>query len=106
MISVIVPAFNEEVWLPATLESIRAAADYLRARSEVGVEVIVVDNNSTDGTAAVARDTWARPWFTSLYRALAKRATPERARPRATCWSSSMRTFSFRARSSRPFTPP
>ena len=56
MISVIVPAFNEEAWLPATLESIRAAADHLRARSGVGVEVIVVDNNSTDGTAAVARD--------------------------------------------------
>ncbi len=56
MISVIVPAFNEEAWLPATLQSIRAAADHLRARSGVGVEVIVVDNNSTDGTAAVARD--------------------------------------------------
>ena len=56
MISVIVPAFNEEAWLPATLQTIRAAADHLRARSGVGVEVIVVDNNSTDGTAAVARD--------------------------------------------------
>ena len=56
MISVIVPAFNEEAWLPATLQTIRAAADHLRARSGVGVEVIVADNNSTDGTAAVARD--------------------------------------------------
>ena len=56
MISVIVPAFNEEAWLPATLGSIRAAADHLRARSGVGARVIVVDNNSTDGTAAVARD--------------------------------------------------
>ncbi len=56
MISVIVPAFNEEAWLPATLESIRAAAGHLRTRSGVGVEVIVVDNNSTDGTASVTRD--------------------------------------------------
>ena len=56
MISVIVPAHNEEAWLPATLGSIRAAADYLRARSRVDVETIVVDNGSTDDTAAVARD--------------------------------------------------
>ena len=56
MISVIVPAHNEEAWLPATLDSIRAAADHVRARSGVGIETIVVDNGSTDGTAAVARD--------------------------------------------------
>lgn len=30
MISVIVPAFNEEAWLAATLDSIRASADHLR----------------------------------------------------------------------------
>ena len=56
MISVIVPAHDEEAWLPATLDSIRAAADHVRARSGVGVEIIVVDNDSTDETAAVARD--------------------------------------------------
>ena len=56
MISVIVPAHNEEAWLPATLDSIRAAADHVRARSGVCVETIVVDNGSTDGTAAAARD--------------------------------------------------
>ena len=56
MISVIVPAHNEEAWLPSTLGSIRAAAEHLRARSGVGVEIIVVDNDSTDETAAVARD--------------------------------------------------
>ena len=55
MISVIVPAHDEEAWLPATLDSIRAAADHVRARSGVGVEIIVVDNDSTDETAAVAR---------------------------------------------------
>lgn len=56
MISVIVPAHNEEAWLPATLDSIRAAADHVRAQCGAGVETIVVDNNSTDQTAAVARD--------------------------------------------------
>ena len=59
MISVIVPAYNENAWLPATLDSIRAAADHVRARSGVHVETIVVDNNSTDDTASIARDSGA-----------------------------------------------
>ena len=54
--TVIIPAFNEEAYLRATLDSIRSAASYLRTRSDVEVDVIVVDNNSDDGTAAVARD--------------------------------------------------
>ena len=55
-ITVIIPAFNEEAYLGATLDSIQSAASYLRTRSDVEVDVIVVDNNSDDGTAAVARD--------------------------------------------------
>ncbi len=54
MISVIVPAYNEEAWLGATLDGIRAAAAHLHRRSGVEAETIVVDNDSTDGTAAVA----------------------------------------------------
>ena len=54
-LTVIVPAFNEEAYLAPTLGSIRAAADEARGVSGAGVEVIVVDNASTDGTAAVAR---------------------------------------------------
>ena len=56
--SIVVPAFNEEAYLAATLGSVRAAADHLREHSDtdVDVEVIVVDNNSTDKTAAVARN--------------------------------------------------
>ena len=38
-----------------TLDAVHAAAERLRARSQVDVETIVVDNNSSDGTAAVAR---------------------------------------------------
>jgi glycosyltransferase involved in cell wall biosynthesis len=48
-LSVIIPAYNEEKYLPATLESIRAA---LAGLDEA--EVIVVDNESTDGTRVVA----------------------------------------------------
>ena len=49
MISVIIPAYNEEKYLPSTLASFRAAADGHE------VELIVVDNVSTDKTAEVAR---------------------------------------------------
>jgi dolichyl-phosphate beta-glucosyltransferase len=49
-LSIIIPAYNEELRLPATLERI---AEYL---SECGreAEVLVVDDGSKDGTAAVA----------------------------------------------------
>jgi len=51
LLSVIVPAFNEELYLPRTLSSLqRAAAD-----CECSVELIVVDNASTDRTAEIAR---------------------------------------------------
>ena len=55
-LTVIVPAYNEEAYLGATLESVGSAASYLRTRSEVDVDIIVVDNNSDDGTAVVGRD--------------------------------------------------
>lgn len=54
-LTVIVPVFNEADYLPATLDALHAATVQLRERSEAGVETIVVDNNSTDETAAVAR---------------------------------------------------
>jgi glycosyltransferase involved in cell wall biosynthesis len=51
VISFIIPAHNEEHFLAATLASIRSAA------TSVGesFELVVVDDSSTDGTAAVAR---------------------------------------------------
>jgi len=58
-ISVIVPARNEEALIGATVDAILAAAwavqggDHLAATP---IEVIVVDNMSTDGTAAVVRE--------------------------------------------------
>ena len=57
-ISVIVPAFNEERGLAASLRSIR---DAMTAFHEAGwsSELIVCDNKSTDGTAAIAREAGA-----------------------------------------------
>ena len=53
-LSVVIPAFNETAGLGSTLQSIQASAAALRASAGVDTEVLVVDNNSTDGTAAVA----------------------------------------------------
>lgn len=53
-LTVIIPAHNEKAYLAATLDSINAAAELLTAKSNEDVETIVVDNNSSDGTAAVA----------------------------------------------------
>ena len=54
--SVVVPAFNEEAYLGATLDSLRTAAEALRSRISAEVETSVVDNNSRDRTAAIARE--------------------------------------------------
>ena len=48
--AIIIPAYNEEALLPGTLAAARKA---IASVSETG-ELIVVDNNSTDRTAAVA----------------------------------------------------
>ena len=61
-VSIIVPAFNEERLLPATLELIMDAA---RVLDQAGwsSELIVCDNNSTDRTAEIARAAGARVVF-------------------------------------------
>ena len=58
MLSVVVPAFNEEKVLPRSLAAIRAA---LAAFDDA--ELIVCDNNSTDRTAAIAREAGAQVVF-------------------------------------------
>ncbi|MFY9621263.1 MAG: glycosyltransferase [Pyrinomonadaceae bacterium] len=51
--SVIIPAYNEEKFLPRLLESIKvAASNYSGGRDQI--EMVVADNDSTDGTAEVA----------------------------------------------------
>jgi glycosyltransferase involved in cell wall biosynthesis len=61
-ISVVVPAFNEERLLHSTLASIRAATAAFDARGWSS-ELIVCDNNSTDATADVARQSGATVVF-------------------------------------------
>ena len=55
-LTIIVPAYNEEAYLPSTLDSIQTAAAHLCTRSKVDIDMIVVDNNSKDKTAAVAQN--------------------------------------------------
>src|SRR5262245_27581298 len=57
--SIIVPAYNEEKLLPATLANLRAAM----ATVPYSGELVVCDNNSTDRTADVARAGGARVVF-------------------------------------------
>lgn len=49
-VSIVVPAFNEEARLPATLDKILA---YLREKEFSFAEIVVVDDGSRDGTAAL-----------------------------------------------------
>ncbi|HEX4349344.1 MAG TPA: glycosyltransferase [Verrucomicrobiae bacterium] len=53
-ISVIVPAFNEEKLLGASLEAIKSAASVFPTRGWE-FELVVCDNNSTDHTGEIAR---------------------------------------------------
>lgn len=48
-ISVVIPAYNEEKYIEHCLESL------VDQKTSLSYEVIVVDNNSTDGTAKIAR---------------------------------------------------
>lgn len=61
-VSVIVPAFNEERGLAASLRSIRRAMDAFGAAGWAA-ELIVCDNNSTDRTPAIARSEGAHVVF-------------------------------------------
>ncbi|MFL6227467.1 MAG: glycosyltransferase [Pyrinomonadaceae bacterium] len=55
LISIIVPAYNEEKYVGRTLASLKQAERLLLHETGVPIEIIVVDDASTDSTAAVAR---------------------------------------------------
>lgn len=55
LISVVIPAFNEEAYLGETLAGLRRAAELLSERAGAAAELFVVDNDSSDSTAEVAR---------------------------------------------------
>jgi len=56
-LSIVIPAYNEAERLPATLDQL---ASFLRGE-DYTAEIIVVDDGSTDGTIAVARDAVVEP---------------------------------------------
>lgn len=53
-LSLIIPAYNEEAYLPRLLDTVDAAREAYRA-GPGQVEVIVADNGSTDATAKIAQ---------------------------------------------------
>lgn len=57
--SVVIPAYNEAAWLSKTLAALKKAM----AHTTLSGEIIVTDNNSTDDTAALARDAGAKVVF-------------------------------------------
>ncbi len=61
-ISIIIPAFNEELLLQSTLAAVNQAGAAFRQRGWA-MEIIVCDNNSSDGTAALARAAGAKVVF-------------------------------------------
>lgn len=54
LISVIIPACNEEAYLGKTLTSLNHAKDALQHEPNITAEIIVVDNDSEDATVATA----------------------------------------------------
>ena len=62
LLSIVVPAFNEEKLLAKSLGRIREAAQILEARGW-SYELIVCDNNSTDRTAEIAKSAGAQVVF-------------------------------------------
>lgn len=56
-ISIVIPAYNEEKRLPATLAKVK---EYLAATSWEFTEIVVVDDGSRDGTVEVARKAGVR----------------------------------------------
>src|SRR5690348_3637890 len=58
--SIVIPCFNEEAFLPATLASVRAAMQSVASHRG---EIVVTDNDSTDASADIARAAGARVVF-------------------------------------------
>jgi glycosyltransferase involved in cell wall biosynthesis len=54
LISVVIPAFNEEGYIGETLASLNRAKAFLQGEGGLPAEIIVVDNDSDDSTADVA----------------------------------------------------
>ncbi|MGD9973049.1 MAG: glycosyltransferase [Desulfatirhabdiaceae bacterium] len=73
--SVIIPAYNEQAYLPATLHALQHAM----SRSDMAGEIIVVNNNSHDKTADVAAEMGATVVFEPINQISRARNTGARA---------------------------
>ena len=63
-LSIIIPAYNEESRLPGTLDKVGSFLD----AQDYSAEVLIVNNNSTDKTAAIIKDYTSRfPNLTGLF---------------------------------------
>ncbi len=78
-ISVIIPAYNEEHYIGRTLENVKRAIEEYQRRHGAGVELIVVDNNSSDRTAEIARAHGAKVVFEGKNQIAAARNAGARA---------------------------
>ena len=61
--SLIIPAWNEAAFIAHTIESVQAAMQQLEKASNQHGQLIVVDNNSSDDTASIARSLGASVVF-------------------------------------------
>ena len=78
LVSIVIPAFNEAKYLPKTLEAAHKARAVL-GQAGWASEVVVCDNNSTDGTTSVARANGARVVFEPFNQIAASRNAAGRA---------------------------
>lgn len=77
--SVIIPAYNEEKYLGATIENVQEAVKEYHKKYSSPVEILVVNNNSTDRTEEVAWQHGARVVFEGKNQIAASRNAGGRA---------------------------
>ncbi|MBI3951724.1 MAG: glycosyltransferase [Acidobacteria bacterium] len=78
-ISVVIPAYNEEKYVGATIENVKEAIKEYHKKYSFPVEILVVNNNSIDRTEEVARQYGARVVFEGKNQIAASRNAGGRA---------------------------
>ena len=79
-ISLVIPAYNEEKYIGATIKNVQEAIkEYKSHYPESEIELIVVNNNSTDRTEQIARELGARVVFEKKNQIAASRNAGGRA---------------------------